>query len=229
MPGRCTIVSLFFSLLLTASHFVFADARVTVELDRARTKYQSEIEELNKSITEVFEKKIETARKSGDKAAIDALTADLSLFVNDGFALTSSIPASFRRKLETSRAKLERALESAAKRYVRSGADESASLVERELKEFRQRPLIADTRRNLVGVWNVRIDTYNADLTFSADGTMYHGGSKIDGKWSIDLDAGFVIINYSNGAVEKFKLPLSGTRAVYIPTSNIETPITKKP
>ena len=184
-------------------------------MEGARRSYQNDIDKFNTSVVELVEKKIEAARKGGNKTLVDGLEAELEQFQGDGI-LPSTSPAKHDRQRAALRARLERAYESAIKKCTRAGEDSLAENLEQEATDFRHELALKAARRKILGTWKLRLGNYMTDLVFKADGAVINTKEIRTAKWTIDVAAGFVFVEYSPVYIDKISLPLNfkGTQGV---------------
>ena len=126
------------------------------------------------------------------------------------------------------RGDLEQAYKTAVRDYTRKGADGEAQKAEAEWKEFRNAPIIAATKRKLLGTWSLRVDNgYTSDLVFHEDGTVDHTMSGGTMPWKIDLDAGFVFLGNDKKG-DKIQLPLNEDKGTGTNGGGQQFTVTKK-
>lgn len=199
---------------------------VATQLEHARQKYKKDIEQFDKSISDLLEKKEDAARRTGNKQTLDAVNAERKSFADDQ-VIPSFAPNSFAKKQTAIRADLERAYSAAIKDYIKKRADDDAAKIESELKEFRNAPKVTAIRRKLLGTWKLQVVTgYTANVIFQDDGTVKHTVIGSTKPYRIDLDAGFVYLGPGKDA-DRIKLPLNEDRATGFNERGEETTFTK--
>lgn len=104
-------------------------------LDKAKTEFRSKSDELAVKLILAIEQKIESARKVGDKKAVDRAQAEREKFEADGTLPTCVEKASqlFQRQTDVARKKLEQTYRTLIKESVRRADDAKADELQREL------------------------------------------------------------------------------------------------
>jgi hypothetical protein len=136
---------LFYRLLLSIHIGVFAvgmsparadDADMVKEkLFQAKKEYDAEVQKFKKSVTELLDKREDTARNSGNKKVVDQIKAERDAFERTG-ELPSTVPASLREPLTAVRVKLDKTYAAVIKDYVRLKMDDAAGAAEKERLGF---------------------------------------------------------------------------------------------
>lgn len=200
---------------------------VATQLENARQKYKKELDQFEKSVKDLLDKKEAAARKAGNKPVLDQVQAERKSFEDDAVVPTFAPPA-MAKKLALIRAELERAYSAAIKDYIKKRADDDAKQVEDELKEFRNAPKIVVIRRALAGTWTLRVVSgYTTDLVFDQEGTVKYGINGSTVKYRIDVDAGFVYLGEGKDP-DRIKLPVNGDRADGFNSAGQDTTYSKK-
>lgn len=125
-----------FAFLVALCGIASAAARnpdpVRERLVAARAAFDTETEEVHQQVVEWFERREDTARKLGDKKAVDQLKIERAEY-EGGYDLPRNAPAAIRTKRDRARKALEAAYAQAIKDYTREKKDAEASEVEQEL------------------------------------------------------------------------------------------------
>lgn len=104
------------------------------KLAKAKATYQRDIEKYQMSVAGYFDKREETARKNGDKKAVDQIKAERQEFEEIGSP--AKLPAALKAQFSTARSSMEIAYKSAIREYVKTKQDDRAAGVEEELAAF---------------------------------------------------------------------------------------------
>ena len=222
MIVACTVVA--------TSHVAYsdvADDAIGSQLEQARVAYQEEMKTINDTVTDLLAKKEAAARKIGNKPLVDSTKIDREAF-EKAQILPALVPVTLRRKQASVRAKLEKEYETAIKDYTRKSLDSDAKKLETELKDFQNEPVLAAIKSTLLGTWKLKCGDYVADLTFQIDGTVKYSKRDIPYIWKIDLDAGYVLVNFPENRSDKFKLPLNEKETSGLNISGLPLVITKQ-
>jgi hypothetical protein len=135
------------ALLLSTTSILSADDEVKKKLDTARTAYKSELEKFRSAVNEWFDKRMDEARKDGNKKAVDQIKLERERFSTKG-DLPQQTPGSLSSMPKTARTRLESAFEAAIKEYTKAALDKQAAAIEAELAEFKK----PDLSQNLVKI-----------------------------------------------------------------------------
>ncbi len=84
------------------------------KVEKAHSTFQSEAEKLGISVKEAIEKRVELARKSGNKDALDVLNTEVERFESGG-PMPSFLPEAYHKKQIVMLQRIEKALEAALK------------------------------------------------------------------------------------------------------------------
>lgn len=201
-----TLTSTFLAVF-AASNVWGDEDPIKTRIERSQQSYQKEMDEHSTSVIKIIEGKIEVARKSGNRAQIDSLNADLESFKNDEI-LPMFVSMAVRRKQAVMRAKLEKAYESAIKEYSKASQDAQAKEIGQQLKDFRNEPARRLAKKSLLGTWQVTSGNYTTAFTFDADGTVKYDTEKVTLPWKIDVENGYVLTGDPDAPTDKIKLPL---------------------
>ncbi len=125
-------------VLLTIGMSVRVDGQDAIqeELEKAKKTYQMEKDAYKESVLETFDKREEAARKAGDKKLVDQAKAERNAFENWN-AIPSNVPTAASKRRSSSRTRMESALNTAIKSYIRAKNDEAAAAIEKDLLAFR--------------------------------------------------------------------------------------------
>lgn len=123
-------------MLVCLSSSAIGQDAVQEELDRAKKAYETEKDAYRNSIIEAYNKREESARKSGDKKAVDQAKAERDAFENWG-VIPVYIPSAVSKKRVPSRARMEAAFNAAIKASIKNKNDDAAAAIEKELHAFR--------------------------------------------------------------------------------------------
>jgi len=163
------------------------------EFEAAKATYESEVNKVETSITELLKKRLTVARNSGNSRAVDALLADQKAFEDYG-DLPLQTPAGQQRKLSDMAKFMDKAYSEEVKRLTSEMKTAEAAAIENEQKAFRQRNSLRTTRITLMGEWKLQKGNYTSNFTFYSDGTMYHSTEEFRGTWRVDLEAQQIIV-----------------------------------
>lgn len=135
MPHRrltCLLAFAAFAMLAPAR----ADDVETVKekLFQAKKEYDGETRKFRTAVTEALDKREETARKAGDRKAVEAAKAERDRFDKNG-ELPASTPAAALTQMKAARANLARGYMAAVKDYVRLKEDAAAEATEMEYQK----------------------------------------------------------------------------------------------
>nr|WP_020472999.1 NPCBM/NEW2 domain-containing protein [Zavarzinella formosa] len=126
-------VGLFLMVALTARADEADD--VKEKLAQAKRVYDNELRDFKKAVADLFDKREETIRKSGDKKALDELKAQRKGFDDLGEA-PPTLPMKVKTELATARTVLDKAYQTAIKDCIRLKLDSDAEKVEKERDQF---------------------------------------------------------------------------------------------
>lgn len=107
-------------------------------LQKAKDEYRAKLDESEVKLILALEQRIESARKSGDKKALDLATLERDQFKADGTLPKSVEKAAqtFQRQSAAARKKLELVYRSQIKEYVKRSEDAKAEELQAELDAF---------------------------------------------------------------------------------------------
>lgn len=133
-------------------------------LKKAKDEFQAKISEIEVKLILALEQRIESARKVGDKIAVDRTQAERDKFKRDGTLPTSVEKATqiYQRQLTAARAKLEQVYRNQIKEHVKSANDAQASALRSEMEAF-----LADELSNLSQDELIRNGGSDEDLNLS--------------------------------------------------------------
>lgn len=201
--------------------------QATTALTSAKVKYNRETESFDKSVKAAIEKKIESARRAGNKSLIDQLKAESELFDADD-TVPPALPTSYLKKQTAIRGEMEQAYTAAIKAFTKQRADKQAAQAEKELATFQFRSSLAATKKMLVGTWKLKAPSgYTSDLIFHANGTVDHSAAGMTLQWSVDTEAGHIKIAFPGGKFDKIKLPLKEKESPGFNINGMEYSVTK--
>lgn len=193
---------------------------------KARATFQSEAEKLKTSVKEAMEKRVEVARKSGDKDALDVLNKEIERFESGG-PIPSFLPEAYHKKQIVMLQRIENVLEAAVKDYTKKGKDGEAKPLSAELKSVRNVLQFIDVRRTIVGTWKMTAGSFAADVVFSADGTA-QTSTLHKCIWEFDAEKQQLTWTYPHGLKEMVKLPIDTRGTKGVSSTGTEIVITKK-
>lgn len=187
------------------------DDPIKTKLETARKDYDAKVEKYNKAINDWLDKKEETARKAGNKAAVDQIKSQRETFQDTGLLLTNP-PPDVQRILTEAQKSYEGTLVTGVKDYTKAKKDAEAGEVSDRLKAFKEEidQQANQIKKVLVGTWKVTVGDYKGEWTFTADGAVDGKGSggSVPGKWTFDKPKGCITITWKGGLQDKFDLPL---------------------
>lgn len=123
-------------VLCLASSVKADEDPVRVKLDKARSTFTAFTKKHQGTVAEWLDKREEVARLKGDKITVDQVKADRQEFQEKG-EIPKTAPAAFKSQLTSARSNLMNAFTTAVREYTRSGNDEAAEAVEKELEDFK--------------------------------------------------------------------------------------------
>jgi len=124
-----------------SSAAAFADDDVVrIKLDAAKLAYEQEMAKNRRVVHEWIDQREDTARKDGNKKAVDLIKAERRAF-DEKNDLPRNVPDEFRQNFLKARATLEAAYNTAVKEYVQVKKDYEATVVEKELARLKSTPL----------------------------------------------------------------------------------------
>jgi|GEM_PF-1129114 len=153
----------------------------------AKVAYDKEMRQVRKQIDEWFDKREESARKTGDKKAIDQLKEDRKAYEENG-ELPKSIPMLIQQKQTQAKKKLEAAYGEAMKAYLKAKKDDLAGALEKEWDEINGKivrepstspnnkaidllALVKPKEHTVYGDWKMS----KKSLIYTTDNTLYQG------------------------------------------------------
>ncbi len=110
---------------------------VKEKLFAAKVAYDMEMTQFRKMMGDWFDKREDTARKTGDKKALDLSKTERKAFDEDG-VLPKTTPATVVQKSVQAKKTLEGAYALAVKEYTKVKKDDQAAAAEKELESFRK-------------------------------------------------------------------------------------------
>lgn len=131
------LIALFGVLACSLAATADGDA-VAKKLQAAKDDYDAKIEKAEAAIVKWFDKREETARKAGDKKALDQVKADRAAF-SEYETLPGTTPADLRKQFASARTAYEAAMLAAIKDFTKLKRDEDAVAIEKALRDFRMR------------------------------------------------------------------------------------------
>lgn len=180
-------------------------------LDQAKETYTTEMLKLHEAISDSLERRMNVARKMGNKAIADSVTLEQKK-LNEQGQIPRSAPANLQRKAAVVAAGLENAYATAIRDFLKSGRDDAAAVVEKELAEFQELPTIGRSRLLLIGTWTLEMGNYVSDLTFYPNGTFFHSRENHTAPWKIDVKNKCLLLygpgGSGNDKADKINLPL---------------------
>jgi len=123
--------------------------RARESVSRARRIYEAEEVKFKKAVTDSFDKREETVRKSGDKKALDDLKARRKAF-DELDEVPATLPMSVKSQLTTARITLDKAYQAAVKEMVRLRKDDEADKIEKDREAFQLASAFAAGKRTYV-------------------------------------------------------------------------------
>lgn len=134
---------------------------VRSKLLRAKTEYETEVQKFNKVVTESLDAREATARKNGNKKALDEVKAQRKAFEDAG-ELPPTLPPGSLTQMRAAVAKFDKAHTEAVKELVKIKQDAAAETVEKEQKrfaldsavQFGKRTYLTALKVSDVKVWN---------------------------------------------------------------------------
>lgn len=199
------------------------------KVEKARTTLKAETEKLRSSVGGALEKRVEAARKAGDKDQVDAINREIERFESGG-PIPSFLPEVYLKKHVVMLQKMETTLEGAIKTYTKNRKDAEAESLTTELKVVRKVLKTIEIRPLIVGTWGIKMvnGTYTADMIFHADGSGYQTTEKLHATWSLDDDAKHVIFTQADNTQDRVVLPLDPRETKMINRFGTEFVMTKK-
>jgi hypothetical protein len=166
------------------------------KLDKAKAAFSAEQEKIRQDIGTYLDRREETARKAGDKKAVDLVKAERKAF-EDNSELPATAPRVAKQLLVTARAAMERAYSAAVKEFTRAKKDEAAGLVEKEFQAFAKGLDPLDTR----GRWVHQKGTFTLLAggeweEKSPDGTTYKWKETVRTRDYVELRATIFGVEY---------------------------------
>lgn len=144
---------------------------VRAKLLKAKTEYEADAQKFNKAVAESLAAREATARKNGNKKALDEVKAQRKAF-EDGGELPPLLPPGSLTQMRAAVAKFDKAHTEAVKELVKIKQDAAAETVEKEQKRFAAEAAVQFGKRTYltalkvsdVKVWNkfFEIETKNA-------------------------------------------------------------------
>ena len=219
-----------FGLVLISIAFDVAHGQAKKEnleeiLQKAKDEFRSKSDELEVKLILALEQRIESARKAGDKKALDLATSERDQFKADGTLpkMVEKAAQTFQRQSAAARKKLEQVYRNLVKEYVKTSQDEKAhalqmeleKLLAIELEDFSQTQLIrnGDCEEELSGIkapawvaiygkWERRTNEpppHSGTAYFSpAESPEAELGQEIDlGKYARRIDDGLVKFEFT--------------------------------
>ncbi|WP_040890445.1 hypothetical protein, partial [Zavarzinella formosa] len=104
-------------------------------LAKAKRVYDGELKDFKKAVTDLFDKREESVRKSGDKKALDELKSQRKAFDDLGEP-PASLPMALKNQLATARTTLDKVYQTTVREYIKLKLDDSADKAEKERVEF---------------------------------------------------------------------------------------------
>lgn len=201
---------------------------VSSECEVAKATYESEVNKVETSISELLKKRLAVARNSGNSRAVDALLADQKAFEEYG-DLPLQTPTGQQRKLSDMAKFMDKAYSEEVKRLTGEMKAAEAAAIENEQKAFRQRNSLRTTRITLMGEWKLQKGNYTSNFTFYPDGTMYHSTEEFRGTWRVDLEAQQIIVQAPEStSSDRIILPLDPKGTEGLSSSGGGFKLTKK-
>jgi hypothetical protein len=134
--------ALAFVLMLPA--LTLADDPIAARLEKARAQYETEGEKIYAAVADAFQKAETQARRSGDKAKVDALKSDKAAFELTA-APPKSVPlsTSLQSRIKANRTAIVAAYAAAVKEYTKAEKDDLAAAAQAELGYYERHPGVA--------------------------------------------------------------------------------------
>ncbi len=187
------------------------DTAIQDALNQAKETYTTEMLKLHEAISESLERRMNVARKMGNKAIADSVALEQKKFNEQG-EIPRSAPASLRRRAAVLSAGLETAYATAIRDFLKAGRDDAAAVAEKDLMEFQELVLVGRARTLLIGTWTLELGNYKSDLTFYPDGTFFHSYENHTAPWKIDAKNKCLLLYCPGGSgtdkADKINLPL---------------------
>lgn len=126
-------------LLVTAVCIAAGDDKdpIKEKLFAAKVAYDKEMRQIRKQASDWLDKREETARKSGDKKALDQIKEERRAFEEFG-ELPRNMPTAIHQKQSQVKKKLEAAYAEAVKAYTKAKKDDEAAAIEAAWKELKE-------------------------------------------------------------------------------------------
>jgi hypothetical protein len=181
---------------------------VKVRLDTAQDAYRAEMKIYREKGTAWLEAREATARKGGDKKAVDRVHEEQRVFrtVSD---LPTAAPPDLRQRPVDAKAKLVKAYTAAVKEWTKAGDDKAAAEVEKELGLIKAWKDISVTRR----MWTHDRGEYH--LTGKGRWEELLDGKICDHKWvEIDRTPEYVELQSTKDG-RRYRIRISAESADY--------------
>jgi hypothetical protein len=192
-----TLLALSIVMLMTLSARGREDDPVRVKLDKAKAAYATELEKFEKDIGAYFDKREESARKSGDKKSLDLVKVERTAF-EERSELPASAPRAAKLRLATARTAMEKAYATAVKEYTMAKKDDAAAGIEKELTAFKQQPDPTDARRQWVHAKGTFTSVGKGEWEEkSPDGTTYKWKETARTRDYVELQANIFNVDYT--------------------------------
>ena len=135
-PHRLLLALIAVVLAVGLSSVRADDAEAVKEkLFQAKKGYDAEVQKFKKAVSELLDKREDTARNAGNKKQVDQIKVERDAFEKSG-ELPSMLPATLREPVTAARTRLDKAYAAAVKEYLRLKMDDPAEATEKEQKEF---------------------------------------------------------------------------------------------
>src|SRR5262249_17299661 len=112
---------------------------VKAKIEKAKAAYNDELQKVEDSAVAALDAAEATARKKGDKAALDRLKPERTAFDLLG-TLPKSLPAAAGQKFTAAANNLSAAYAQAVKDYTKAGKDDEATAAQKELDKLKKGP-----------------------------------------------------------------------------------------
>ncbi len=125
------VLGAFLAVLVGSTPGRSADDKVAESLDKAKTKFEAEMQKARTTAGEYFDKKLKAAQEKGKKDLVDKVKDEQKAFEQHGI-LTTSAPQALQKTVKAQRAAIETAYTTAIKAYTKAKKDDLAAAIEKE-------------------------------------------------------------------------------------------------
>ena len=164
---------------ISGSSLVAEDDPIKTKVEKVKEAHQLEADRITNLLFDYFEKAEESARKKGDKKAVDQIKADRKTF-DETNEIPKSMPTSIRQRVQTAQKSLEGAYGQAIKDYTKAKQDDKAAVTATELQSVRLLAPYGGILMKPVGLWTFEKDA--KDLVGEMHGELFDGAKVEDGR-----------------------------------------------